>query len=132
MHVRPLDYIRRKYISSALLTAFIYAIFGALWIYFSDTILASMVADKDTFGKLAVYKGWIYVLITSILLYYLSDFLNRELKRSEQNLYISLKNSEEMNIELEVANADLEEKIRQLSENRHKCCRVADKSTTVF
>jgi len=118
--MKPFEYIKSKYISSALITAVAYAIFGAMWIYFSDTVLSVLVADKETFGKLAVYKGWLYVLFTSILLYFLSDFLNRELKQSERSLYESLRNAEEINIELQVANTELEEKIQQLSENEIK------------
>lgn len=115
-----LDKIRRKYISSALITAGVYGIFGALWIYFSDTILGSLVTDMNTFEKLAKYKGWFYVLITSVLLYFLSNFLNRALRKSEAELYISLRTAEEINLELEISNTDLEEKVLQLSENEAK------------
>lgn len=47
----------------------IYAFFGAIWILASDTVLGWMVADPATLTKLAVFKGWLYVLLTSLLLY---------------------------------------------------------------
>lgn len=47
----------------------IYAFFAGAWILVSDNVLAWLVNDPATMTKLAVFKGWLFVLLTSALLY---------------------------------------------------------------
>jgi PAS domain S-box-containing protein len=68
----------------------IYAIFSSLWIYFSDTVLGLFTTDLTTITRISVIKGFLFVIVTSILLYnlvsrYLSESsqLKNEIKRSE-------------------------------------------------
>jgi len=56
---------------SALRIAGFYALFGGLWIFFSDRVLAAMVRNETIFMLISIYKGWIYVLTTALLLYWL-------------------------------------------------------------
>ena len=63
----------------------IYAIFSCLWIYFSDTALSLFMSDQATLIRISVFKGFFFVLITSILLYQLvSRYLleSRQLKET--------------------------------------------------
>ncbi len=53
--------------SRAWWIAAIYALFAALWIYYSDHALL-LVASPDQLLKISVYKGWAFVLLTSLLL----------------------------------------------------------------
>lgn len=48
-----------------------YAVFAGLWILLSDRLLESLVADATSFARLSIYKGWAFVLATSVLLAYL-------------------------------------------------------------
>lgn len=48
-----------------------YALFGALWIFSSDTILGWFITDPKLLIQFAIYKGLSYVLVTSVLLYLL-------------------------------------------------------------
>ncbi|MDW7998779.1 MAG: PAS domain S-box protein, partial [Thermodesulfovibrio sp.] len=59
---------RKRY---ALSIPLIYASIGALWILFSDRILASFVHDIELYAQYQTYKGWVYVCATSFLLYLL-------------------------------------------------------------
>lgn len=68
----------------------IYAIFSFLWIYFSDTALFLFTSDSTIFTKLSVYKGFLFVIVTSVLLYNLvtnylfeSSQLKHEIKKGE-------------------------------------------------
>lgn len=68
----------------------IYAIFSFLWVYFSDTILSLVITDPATITKISLFKGFLFVVITSILLYnlvirYIFEFsqLKKEIKQSE-------------------------------------------------
>lgn len=88
----------------------IYAFFGAIWILASDTVLGWMVADPATLTKLAMFKGWLYVLLTSLLLYKL-------IHRDQQKL-------DELNHSLEQRVADAVAELRQkdallLQQSRH-------------
>jgi two-component system sensor kinase FixL len=57
----------------AFRVAAIYTIIGALWVMLSDKVLSMMVADLPTIVALESYKGWVFVLLTGILIYYLVD-----------------------------------------------------------
>ena len=48
-----------------------YAVFAALWILGSDKVLDYLVQDRATIIQVGVYKGWLFVAITSALLYWL-------------------------------------------------------------
>ena len=49
----------------------IYAVVGALWILFSDRLLALLVSDPDKVTQLQTVKGWAYVGFTALLLAWL-------------------------------------------------------------
>ena len=49
----------------------IYLVVGVLWILFSDQIVASMFADPAVLTRVSIYKGWGYVFVTALLLYFL-------------------------------------------------------------
>jgi PAS domain S-box-containing protein len=51
--------------------ALIYAIFGGLWIALSDRLLAVFVTDIALLTRLQTYKGWIYVVFSAALVYFL-------------------------------------------------------------
>ena len=55
----------------ALRLVAVYAVFGALWIFFSDRLLLAMVTEPATLTLLQSYKGWFYVLITAVLVFFL-------------------------------------------------------------
>jgi PAS domain S-box-containing protein len=67
-----------------------YALFGGLWILLSDSLLGWLVRDPDIITRIATYKGLLFIVTTSVLLYFLicryiahiSDF-NRQLKADE-------------------------------------------------
>jgi two-component system, cell cycle sensor histidine kinase and response regulator CckA len=77
----------------------IYALFGNLWIYLSDTILGWMIKDPDIITRISVYKGILFIILTSALLYILiarymlrvADY-TRQLAKSEDR-FISIFNN---------------------------------------
>jgi hypothetical protein len=60
-----------KALSPALKIALIYCFFGVLWIFFSDRLLGLLTSDHQVLNLLQTFKGWIYVAITTLLLYLL-------------------------------------------------------------
>jgi PAS domain-containing protein len=70
-----------------------YAVFGFIWILFSDRLLAFLVQDPDLYATLQTPKGWFYVILTSFALYFLVKFdyrhilkLNQQLRNQHQTL----------------------------------------------
>lgn len=53
----------------ALQIVLIYALFAALWILFSDQALEALVSDRAQLVRIGMLKGWLFVAVTSALLY---------------------------------------------------------------
>lgn len=77
----------------------IYAVFGSLWIYLSDTVVGWLIHDPVVITRLSVYKGLLFIILTSGLLYflivrYLSRMAeyNRQLVKSEER-FVSIFNN---------------------------------------
>ena len=58
-----------KRIRPILRITLIYLVFAALWIIFSDQLLALLVRDQQTYIRMQTYKGWFFVFVTSVLLF---------------------------------------------------------------
>ena len=56
---------------SILTVVLVYAIFSALWILLSDRALVWLVRDPSQIALLSTLKGWVFVAVTSLLLYQL-------------------------------------------------------------
>ncbi len=67
--MRPDTKFLKPILLSPLKVAMIYAIFGVLWIVFSDTALHAVVQDPDLEAKLQTGKGWFFILVTAALIY---------------------------------------------------------------
>jgi PAS domain S-box-containing protein len=69
----------------------LYAVFSALYIYFSDMLLSALVHSQDLMTRISIYKGLFFILVTAALLYKLISRhffrmadVNRQLRMSEQ------------------------------------------------
>lgn len=47
----------------------VYALFAAVWILLSDRLLALLFSHPDQVIQISMFKGWFFILITSLLLY---------------------------------------------------------------
>lgn len=65
---------------------FIYFILGALWIFFSDRLITQLADSTQFLTALQTYKGWFYVILTSLLLYILirNDYRALEIREKEK------------------------------------------------
>lgn len=96
-----------KEISSVVI---IYAVFGCLWIFLSDTILDWFVRDPDTITRFSIVKGSLFIFTTSVLLYFLVARLSTKIiklttaqRESEELLHFIVNNSSDS---LVIINAD--------------------------
>ncbi|MGC9375939.1 MAG: PAS domain-containing protein, partial [Bacteroidales bacterium] len=71
---------------SAWLITLIYFTLSFLWIIFSDKILLSFESDPVILSKIQTYKGWIFVLLSSVLIYLLTSKSTKKLKEKEKQL----------------------------------------------
>ena len=55
----------------ALRIFFIYILFGIFWIFFSDKILQILVSTTEQYAQFSIYKGWAFITLTALLLYFL-------------------------------------------------------------
>lgn len=83
---------KRKATLEALRNAAIYGVFGFIWIGWSDEFLATWIKDVATLTQFQSYKGWLYVAITSVVVYILVKYslnqriANEEALRKERDL----------------------------------------------
>jgi len=64
----------------------IYAVFGSIWIFFSDSILGWFVHDPAIMTQIAISKGILFILFTTLLLLILISRLNNKIKLSTDAL----------------------------------------------
>jgi len=86
-------------IKSAIRLSFFYIVFGSLWIILSDEVLELLITDYRVYQKIQTYKGWLYVIFTGILLYFL---ILRTLKLYENARSQTIKINEELNQQLKI------------------------------
>ena len=56
----------------SLKIALVYMVFGCAWILFSDQIILALISDAQLLTRLQTFKGWFYVLLTALLLFFYS------------------------------------------------------------
>jgi diguanylate cyclase (GGDEF)-like protein len=72
----------QKAITAAARIVTPYLVLGILWIYVSDNALLLIVGgDLDTLGRLQTFKGWLFVTITTAMLFALSYSHLRQIQR---------------------------------------------------
>jgi PAS domain S-box-containing protein len=70
----------------ALKIAGLYLLFGALWILLSDTLAEKIAANPLMLTKISIYKGWGFIIVTAILLYWLIQRHTAELREDQKRL----------------------------------------------
>ncbi|MFM2065750.1 MAG: hypothetical protein RLZZ584_659 [Pseudomonadota bacterium] len=64
--------------AARLRVVLLYALCAALWIYGSDSLLASLIGDTSWLAPISVAKGWLFVLVTALALYRLLQHRDRQ------------------------------------------------------
>jgi PAS domain S-box-containing protein len=102
---RMLDMKKRKY-RIILTTIGMYMLFGFAWILLTDRLVFIFVKNPQTSLTLEIIKGWLFVILTSILLYVL---LQTQLTRQEHDLIALEKARRELGIIQEQFRATFEQ-----------------------
>jgi diguanylate cyclase (GGDEF)-like protein/PAS domain S-box-containing protein len=102
----------------------IYALIGGVWILFSDRILGELIQSRTLMARVQTIKGWAYVLISSVILY----FLIREYAKRSKSWSNKLKeNYEEIQATYEQLIA-AEEELRAQYDELHEKQEIIEKS----
>ena len=64
----------------------IYAFWASVWILVSDNVVSWLVHDSAVITRLSLFKGWLFVFLTSLLLYKLIKADNLKLAQSSERL----------------------------------------------
>lgn len=101
--------------------ASIYLVLGSSWILFSDSLLNKVVSDRSTVVMLSMVKGWVYVIVSAWIIYYLVFKNMRKLKKSEEEII-------DINSWLEETNARLEEEIAENTRTQEDLIKARDEA----
>ncbi len=64
----------------------LYLIIGGLWILFSDRLVSGIASNAEDISILQTWKGWFYVAVTGLLLFFLIRKDNQNLRKSTNAL----------------------------------------------
>lgn len=64
-----------------------YFFISSLWIYFSDRIVQQFNFSSATATLIQTFKGWFFVLVTSLLLFFMIQKAKRDLIKREKEKY---------------------------------------------
>ncbi len=88
MNNRPFSSLSNPLYWGAFKIAGLYLLIGSLWILFSDRLAERIALNKEMLVSLSLYKGWAYVIITAVLLYWLIQRDTVRLHVSEKQLQV--------------------------------------------
>lgn len=77
-----------------------YFVVSIVWIFFSDRLLGSVTSDGTLLLEMQTYKGWFFVLITSILLFLLIEKSTSKLVKSRNKIEKALEEKQAVLSEL--------------------------------
>lgn len=110
-----MDWRKFKEVTPLSITV-LYAVIGGLWVLFSDRLLGMLRIDHRSMSAIQTVKGWVYIGLTALLLYWLIDRVVKSLRASEEELFQSYTQLERAHEELEATHEELvatEEELKQ-------------------
>ncbi|WP_298434269.1 ATP-binding protein [Geobacter sp.] len=91
----------------------VYAAAGALWILSSDRLLALAVQDPELLTRFQTYKGWLFVAVTALLLFWLVNRHVAGVEGAEERL-------RERNEELCMVEEELRQQLDEYERSQHE------------
>lgn len=119
--LRPVESVDENYpLKAALRVSIVYVIIGALWILFSDKVLESYFSDTSLITLFSMIKGWVYVLATGVLIFFL---ILRPLKKVYSISKTLVSNYEELTAtyeELHASEQELQTQVEKLAQSEER------------
>jgi len=76
----------------ALKISLVYAVFSLFWILFSDVIVLAIFKSPEHITQLQVLKGWLFVIVSSLIIYFLLRRENINSRQRQEN-FLDIVNS---------------------------------------
>lgn len=105
--------------------AVIYACVGAAWILFSDELVALLVHDPLLATRLSIAKGWFYVCVTALLLFWL-------VRRDLRHILTVQDELRQRNEELMMLEEEMRQQIEEYHHSEEELHRSNDAMTALF
>ncbi|MEW8691142.1 MAG: PAS domain S-box protein [Candidatus Thiodiazotropha endolucinida] len=83
--------MNRRPSQHALTIVFIYAVLSAVWILLSDKLIEIITSSQSQMALASTLKGWLFILLTSVLLYWLILRLQRDTDNQHVNTAIGIR-----------------------------------------
>lgn len=128
----PIKYNSINPMKIALKIAAIYTVTGCLWILLSDRLLGFFVKDIERLKLLQTYKGWLYIIVTGILVLYMVKRSLSETQEVSNQLYRSY---EELNLayeELIATEEDLQNRFDELKKSQDALAESKERYQLIF
>ncbi len=109
--------MKKSITRQAIYIAVIYFVVSAGYIYFSDTLLARMVKDTETFSRIEGLKGIAFVLLSALLILIVVDREMRKKNALIRDLIMQKNEFEALNEEYLTSNEELHNANEMLSES---------------
>jgi len=106
--------MKNKYKYELTRICLIYLVLGSIWILFSDRLAGLLSDNTETLTIISTYKGWFYVIITALILYYLLEKSFSKIELAEAQI---LQNHQELTAahqELEATNEEISQQYDEL------------------
>lgn len=80
--------------SPAIRITLLYIIFGGLWVIWSDWLLTLWISDMEVMRTAQTHKGWFFVLVTGVLLFFLIRSSLRQIEATRSDYTLRMQESE--------------------------------------
>ncbi|KDR95704.1 PAS domain S-box-containing protein/diguanylate cyclase (GGDEF) domain-containing protein [Peptoclostridium litorale DSM 5388] len=98
--------------------AIMYGVAGTLWIMTSDWVVGKVITNQYLYRQVQMYKGWLYVVITMMLLYFLIKNRMEMFKKAMYEIYMSYEELSTTYEELTAMEDELRENFDELKAHR--------------
>jgi len=110
----------------------IYALIGLTWVYFSDTIINIIINNQDVVLKFSIYKGFLYVIVTTGILYLLINRFLKKIHTTEKHLRNSYEELEAYAEQLAAYEEELKIQYDQIREDEIQIKEIEEKSRSII
>jgi len=88
-----------------------YLVFAGLWIFLSDRVLTELISDPLQLLAMQTYKGWVFVMVTGVLLFLI---LRREEQIQNKANQMLQRYTQELELRVEERTSELQSRNREL------------------
>lgn len=110
----------------------IYLISGFVWVYFSDRTANSLFSNRNILLTVNTYKGFVYVIVTTCILYLLISSFFKKISLREKQLKNSYAELEEYVNQLAASEEELRVQYEQIYEDEQQLSKSEEKNRAII